>query len=185
DFGADALEANDAGGAKLAAIESDVVGADAGGEAGLVDELGRPFVDFEPELALLGVPIEVEVAGEFLCAGGFFGNGGSSGIGGAERKGARQTKENGKENPYPLQKPQRMRHPIRCSDIGEFQHVWSLRWERTFYNKRWRAGTKSRLVQLGDGRERILEQTACFGCAISEYGAAGMGLHQGAAARKI
>src|SRR5262249_48917643 len=101
-FGADALEADDARGAELAAVEADVVGADAGRQAGLVDEFGGPFVDFEPELALFGVPIEVEVAGEFLRVCGFFGDGGR-GIVGAKSRGMKEEEEKseGKKNPHP------------------------------------------------------------------------------------
>ena len=66
DFGAAAFKADDAGGTELATVEADVIVADAGGEAALVEEFSVPFVDFEPEFALPGVPVEVEVAGEFL-----------------------------------------------------------------------------------------------------------------------
>ena len=64
-FGADALKAHDARGAQLAAVEADVIGADAGGQGSLVEKFGVPLVDFQPELARLGIPIEVEVAGQF------------------------------------------------------------------------------------------------------------------------
>ena len=49
-FGAAAFETDDARGAELSAIEADVVGADSRGQAALVEKLGVPLVNFEPEL---------------------------------------------------------------------------------------------------------------------------------------
>ena len=83
-FGPAAFEPDDARGAELAAVEADVVGADAGGQAALVQKFRVPLVDFEPEFALFGVPVQIEVAGQFLGASGFFRDGCGRRIGARE-----------------------------------------------------------------------------------------------------
>ena len=70
DARSDALERDDLAAALLSAIEADVVGAEAGGEAGGVQELGVEARDLEVERAGALVPVEGEVAVDFLHAGG-------------------------------------------------------------------------------------------------------------------
>src|SRR5262249_5871618 len=61
-----AVEADDARSPELAAVQSDVVRSDSCGKSALVEKLGVPLVDFQPQLPLLGIPVEVEIAGQFL-----------------------------------------------------------------------------------------------------------------------
>ncbi len=69
-----ALEPDDGRFAELAAVEADVIRADARREPALVEEFRLPLIDFEPQLTLLGVPIQIEIAGKLLRAGDFFGD---------------------------------------------------------------------------------------------------------------
>ena len=86
DFGAGALEADDAAFGDLAAVEAEVVGAGAVGEGVGVEEVravasGVEVGDFEVELAGFGVPVEGEEAVDVLHAGGFAGDGRGRGLG--------------------------------------------------------------------------------------------------------
>src|SRR6185295_8988804 len=59
---------NDRTAAELAAIETDVIRTDAGGQRFYVEKFRVPLVDLEPELARLRVPVEGEEAGKLLHA---------------------------------------------------------------------------------------------------------------------
>ena len=56
----------------LPAVEADVVRAEAGGEAGGIEEFGVEARDLQPQVAGAFVPIEREIAVDFLHAGGAF-----------------------------------------------------------------------------------------------------------------
>ena len=79
DLRAAALEAHDARRAKLAAVQPNIIRTDARRKPALVEEFAVPLVDFEPQLALLGVPVEIEITGKLLRPRGFLGDGGGLG----------------------------------------------------------------------------------------------------------
>ncbi len=80
-LGADALEAYDATGGGLAAIEADVVGAGAVGQRVGVEEVLVEVGNLEVELAGLGIPVERKQAGHVLHGGGPGGDGGQMRVG--------------------------------------------------------------------------------------------------------
>src|SRR5262249_15240262 len=69
------LEADDPRCAQLPAVQTDVVRTHARRQAALVEKLRVPLVDFQPQLAGLRVPIQIEKAGELPRTSGFVGNG--------------------------------------------------------------------------------------------------------------
>ncbi len=81
ELAADAGEVDDASLAELAAVEADVVGAEAVGELVEEEEVAVGGGDFEVELALMGVPMEGEESGDVGEGGSFFGDGGEGGGG--------------------------------------------------------------------------------------------------------
>ena len=76
DFGACALEVDDAAFGDLAAVEAEIVGAGAVGERVGVEEVVRGGGEFEVEMTSFGVPIQGDEAGEVGHAGGLGGDGG-------------------------------------------------------------------------------------------------------------
>ena len=100
DLGPAAFESDDGGFAKLAAVESDVVRTDSGGEAALIKKILVPFIfiDFQPKLALFGVPIKIEIARQLLRAGGFLGDGWRLGRIGTGRGGNREQAQTTERN---------------------------------------------------------------------------------------
>ena len=119
-FGTAALETDNAGGAELSAVEPDIIGADSRGQAALVEKFGVPLINFEPEFALFGVPVKIEIAGELLGSGGLFTDGGGGRVGERESAGAQ-----------PQQREQEDR------DARILQHFQSLRRCQTFYIISW------------------------------------------------
>ncbi len=101
DFAADAGEVDDAAGAELAAVEADVVGAEAPGELVEEEEVVVGGGEFHEELAGAGIPEEGEEAGARFEAGGFLCDGGGGRrdgwLGGGRQDGERGEEEQGGE----------------------------------------------------------------------------------------
>src|SRR5437773_11005940 len=73
------LEAHETRRAKRAAVQSNVIRTDARGKPALVKKFRAPLVDLKPQLALPGVPVQIEITGKLLRPRGFLGDGGSLG----------------------------------------------------------------------------------------------------------
>ena len=58
----------------MAAVEADVVGADAGGEGGVEKEFVARLWNFKKQVSRLYVPIQWEQSVALFKPGGFFGN---------------------------------------------------------------------------------------------------------------
>ena len=71
DLRAAALKAHDARRAKLPTVQPNIIRTDPRRKPALVQKFAAPFVDFEPELPLLCIPVKVEITRKFLGARGF------------------------------------------------------------------------------------------------------------------
>src|SRR5881394_255613 len=119
DLRAAALETHDTRRAKLAAVQSNVIRADARGKPALVKKFRAPLVDLKPQLALPGIPVQIEITGKLLRPRGFLGDGGGLGRFGPRGGSAcRPTTQHSKEKP-----------------ARNLRHVQSLQRNESFYNK--------------------------------------------------
>src|SRR5579859_1488039 len=169
-LGPAAFEAHDAGSAELAAVKADVVRTDARGQPALVKELRAPLVDFEPQLALLRVPVEIEIACELLRAGGLFTNG-------------RRLRGLGGSADTVRAKTQKTKHK---ASTRNFQHVQRLRKEGTFYIKRPLGREKILSAILSRTRGYLHRaKTSHFDRAVFEHRAARLGIYARAACREV
>src|SRR5690349_22815186 len=169
-LGSAAFEAHDAGSPELAAVKPDVVRANARGQAALVKELRAPLVDFEPQLALLRVPVEIEIARELLRAGGLFTNGRRLR---SLRAGAEAVRTNAQKTEHK-------------ASTRNFQHVQRLRMEGTFYIKRRLAREKILSAILSRTCGYLYRaKTSHFDRAVFEHRAARLGIYVRAVCREV
>src|SRR5437763_9709848 len=94
----DAFEAHDVVLSELATVQADVVRSDSCRQRLDVEKLRIPFVDLQPNLSGLRVPVEREVAGELLHAGNFFGEGLASRFRSGLRRVARAKQQQNQEH---------------------------------------------------------------------------------------
>src|SRR5580692_3673503 len=69
-----AFESHNARLAKLAAVQPDVIRTDPRGKSALVEKLRIPLVDLQPQLPLLGIPVETKIARKLQRTGSLLRN---------------------------------------------------------------------------------------------------------------